>query len=267
MIRDARNVLYNEGLKTLVHAGVWLVYCKTVRQLMPITEPDIRVIDDVKFSNHTKRLRRFGDEVLRFREDTYIQDGEVNAHLSFTNEGDQVAIIGGGRGTTAVHAAGQVGDDGSVTVYEGGNISSLIREVVELNEVEDVVEVVQAMVGSARKLYGGVADDTEIIQPADLPMFDVLEMDCEGSELGILQGMEIRPRLLIVETHPHLYDENNTLPIELIEEMGYEIRYCSTRFGKVISEEAFRKRLDDGHNDVLAAIHTGQEQGQDDGEL
>jgi len=253
MIRKLREVLFNEGLKTLVHAGVWLLYCKTVRQLMPITEPDIRVIDDVKFSNHTKRLRRFGDEFLRFREITYIQDGEINAHVRSTYEGDKVGIIGGGRGTTAVHAARQVGEEGSVRVYEGGNIASIIREVVELNDVDDVVEVVQGMVGLATTLYGGMAQDTKMIQPADLPAFDVLEMDCEGSEIGILKNLRIRPRMLIVETHPHLYDEKNTLPIELIEQMGYKINYCSTRLGKELSRETFEKRLANGRNDVLAA--------------
>jgi len=256
MIRDARSVYWNHDLKTLLHAGVWKVWSSTFRHLMPVTEPEIRVIDDVKFRNHTKPKARLGDRLIDFREDTYLENAEVNAHRRFTRERDDVAIIGGGRGTTAVHAARQVGYSGSVTVFEGGQIASLIREVVELNDVDFIVDVEESIVGEANELYHGMAESSSTIAPGELPEVDVLEMDCEGSELGILDALEIRPRVLIVELHPKKFDGPNMAPVEMIEEMGYEIRYCSTRLATEISQETFESRLEEDWGDVIAATYT-----------
>jgi hypothetical protein len=38
------------------------------------------------------------------------------------------------------------------------------------------------------------------VTPAELPECDVLELNCEGSEIGILRNMTIRPRAIAVET-------------------------------------------------------------------
>ena len=105
-------------------------------------------------------------------------------------------------------------------------------------------------------MYQGMADDVEVIDPADLPACDVLEMDCEGSELGILKGMQIRPRVLIVELHPTRYDAPDAaiFVVELIEEMGYEVVYWSTQAGDQMSEAEFRDTITDGSGDVLAAV-------------
>jgi len=171
-----------------------------------------------------------------------------------TRENEHVCIIGGGYGITTVHAARQVGGGGLVTVFEGGEIASEVRQVARWNDVDDVVTVEEAIVGDPTTLYQGMADDAEVIDSADLPTCDVLEMDCEGSELGILERMQIRPRVLIVELHPKMYDAPNAAPVDLIEEMGYEMTYWSTQRGEQMSEAEFRDRLADGCGDVLAAV-------------
>jgi len=253
MIQTARKILVTRGLKSLAHSGWWFVYRRTLRRLMPVTEPDVRLIDEVKYRNHTKPIRRMGDDVLAWRPHTYGQNAEVNSHQRFTLEGDRVGIIGGGAGISTIHAARQVGDEGSVTVYEGGNIASLLREVAELNHVHGVVDIVEAIVGKANTLYQGMADEAEVVDPADLPAFDVLEMDCEGSELGILERLNIRPRVIIVELHPSMYDGPNDAPLQEIDRMGYEIASCSTCLGEHLSEQEFRDRLARGCGDVLTA--------------
>lgn len=138
-------------------------------------------------------------------------------------------------------------------MFEGGDISSLVREVTNVNDVDDVVSVEEAIIGEPTKLYRGMADGAEAIDPADLPACDVLEMDCEGSELGILSKMLIRPRVLIIELHPKMYDAPNAEPVELIEEMGYEMTYWSTQAGERMSEAEFMDRLANDFGDVLAA--------------
>ena len=65
--------------------------------------------------------------------------------------------------------------------------------------------------------------------------------------------MQIRPRVLIVALHPDVYDAPNTAPVEIIEEMGYEMTYWSTQRGDRMSEADFMNRLANGIGDVLAA--------------
>jgi hypothetical protein len=228
---------------------------------MPLENPsNPTLIEDVKTVNKGWFWqRRVGDRFIGWKPigfdfDRHNQHGEANAHHILTNEGDHVCIIGGGYGITTVHAARQVGGGGLVTVFEGGEIASEVRQVARWNDVDDVVTVVEAIVGDPTTLYQGMADDAEVIDPADLPACDVLEMDCEGSELGILEGMQIRPRVLIVELHPTMYDARNATPVDLIEEMGYEMTYWSTQRGEQMSEAEFRDRLADGCGDVLAAV-------------
>jgi hypothetical protein len=141
-----------------------------------------------------------------------------------------------------------------VTVFEGGQIASHVCQTARLNEVDDIVSVDEAIVGDPSTLWQGMSDDAEVVDPADLPVCDVLEMDCEGSEFGILEGMQIRPRVLIVELHPTMYDAPNAAPVKFIEEMGYEMTYWSTQAGEQMSEAEFRDRLADGCGDVLAAV-------------
>jgi hypothetical protein len=63
-------------------------------------------------------------------------------------------------------------------------------------------------------------------------------MDCEGAELPILQNIQIRPRLIIVETHPSLNAPKEETT-KLLDKLGYDI----------ISTDARGKALD-----VLSAI-------------
>lgn len=48
----------------------------------------------------------------------------------------------------------------------------------------------------------GEFDNSKVISPSNLPQVDVLEIDCEGAEMEILQGLCYRPRVLTVEAHP-----------------------------------------------------------------
>ena len=261
LLSDAKRILHENGIIRLTHGFLWLVWSRSFRRIMPLEDPSNPIlIDNVRcINNHSFWQRRVGDRIVgwkspEYKFDSYNQDGEVNAHHELTLAGEHVCIIGGGFGVTTVHAAREVGREGSVTVFEGGQIASEVRQVARWNDVDDVVTVEEAIVGDSTALYQGMADDAEVIDPADLPTCDVLEMDCEGSELGILQGMQIRPRVLIVELHPTMYDAPNAAPVELIEQMGYEMTYWSTQAGERMSEEEFHDRLKDGCGDVLAAV-------------
>lgn len=121
----------------------------------------------------------------------------VNDHVA---GGEQVTLVGGGRGVSSVHCV-QAGA-AHVSAYEAaGSMVDLCRETATLNDCASQITVSHALVGEAVEVYGSAAD-AEVLSPAALPGRDVLVLDCEGAEASILDGLTSHPPVVIVETHP-----------------------------------------------------------------
>lgn len=151
------------------------------------------------------------------------------------SDGDRVVVVGGGWGVSTVVAAREAGHDGAVTTYEGSaEQAGRVRETTRLSRVEDRVMVEHAVVGEAVRVYGGdAAAGAESVAPEALPDCDVLVLDCEGAELGILDALSIEPRTIIVETHP-MFDAPAEACQALLAEQGYRVvaeREESTPYG------------------------------------
>jgi len=82
-----------------------------------------------------------------------------------------------------------------------------------------------------------------IIPSNQLPDCDVLEMDCEGADTSILSNLNIRPRVIIVEIHPHKHGlEPVTVPKRL-REMRYEIQAGVDQHGRTLIKDELDKVL------------------------
>jgi len=161
--------------------------------------------------------RIFGDSVR-----PNYEQALVSAIEERTEKGNGIVIIGGGYGVSTVRAAEAVGISGSVVTYEGSeNHVEYIKETVDMNGVQKIVDIEHAIVGEALQLLDDPGD-AEVIGPGDLPECDVLAMDCEGAEKEILNKLVIRPSTVIVETHDHLESTEQNARRQL-EEMGYTI--------------------------------------------
>lgn len=173
-----------------------------------------------------------------------FNDGLVSSHETLASAGDEVVIVGGGYGVTAVRAAQIVGEAGHVTVYEGGEEQvEVVNETIDVNGVTSLCETSHAIVGEEKVLYGD-SGGADRISPDELPDCDVLEMDCEGSELQILENMDIRPETLIIELHPGQYTDDIYGPIDNVREMGYELTHLVGQDGIEVDEGGFRKLLE-----------------------
>ena len=136
--------------------------------------------------------------------------------------GDDIIIIGGGRGISTVAAARTVEPSGSVTVFEGSrDYLNVIHDTLDLNDITDGVTIRNAIVGEDRGVWGDTAG-VDIVPPRDLPDCDVLVMDCEGAEQIILPELPITPKTLIVESHGHLDSPTDDVR-EKVENLGYEV--------------------------------------------
>jgi hypothetical protein len=129
------------------------------------------------------------------------KQGLMSAIIEGIEDGDHVDLVGFGRGVSTVRAF----DAGAehVTAYEAAEeMISLARETVEVNRPFDSrLSVEQAVVGDPIEVYGDDSKAT-IQKPENLSDADVLILDCEGSELSIIENLGIYPRTIICETHP-----------------------------------------------------------------
>jgi hypothetical protein len=130
---------------------------------------------------------------------------------------DKVVVIGGGIGITAVVASRL--SSAPVECFEAGaEPARFIRETVKRNQANVVVH--HSLVGPAVYIYA--AEIGPELPISELPKCDVLEMDCEGSEVAILSQMTIRPRAILVETHGNLNAPTHVVR-SILESMHYAV--------------------------------------------
>ncbi len=192
------------------------------------------------------------------------EEGVVRSHRAVTDRGDDVVIVGGGFGVSAVRAARE-SETGCVTVFEASDSqAALVRETLALNGVPTEWSVLEQAVGSnVFEPYGDASvSAVEQILPSALPECDTLELDCEGSELSILKGLTARPSALVVEIHPAKGGFGPTAVLDELERMGYRVarRYAHT--GAELTHERLLDKLyeransrDPGLPPVVAAVH------------
>lgn len=132
---------------------------------------------------------------------------------------DNVCIVGGGLGITTLYAADKASE---VTTFEAGKVNYRnLRYTVKYHNLQNVLLIPKA-VGKPVSIWGGEPTDHGNIKPQELPECDVLELDCEGTELEILNNMIIRPRMIIVESHG-IYNSPSETVISKLNELGYDI--------------------------------------------
>jgi hypothetical protein len=133
----------------------------------------------------------------------YYPDHEhasINSLRHLTRRGDSVVVGGGGWGASTVVATRMTHFEGGVTTFEpSSEMTRTIDRTIEVNNVSGLVTVEHASIGPVREAnerYFGAADG-EQLPPTAVPECDVLELDCEGAELDILEALGVRPRVII----------------------------------------------------------------------
>lgn len=180
------------------------------------------------------------------RDSPLYEDALIAGLKEQVRPNDHVVIIGSGFGVTAVIAARLVGQNGSVTCFEA--VAKRVkdtRRTARLNKVSKRVHVNHAIVARAIALFG-ISEGASIVAPEDIPPCDVLEMDCEGAEIEILQTMTIRPRVILVETHGSFGAPTAEVQ-HLLQQMSYTVRDMG------IAESAQKQACIDGDIHVLSA--------------
>jgi hypothetical protein len=173
----------------------------------------------------------------------------VSTACSVIEEGDEVVEIGSGYGVCTVWLAKKVGDAGDVISYEAGDQQVMVaREALLLNgEVVDEdlssrATIKHALVATSNAIYGP-GDQAARMDVRDLPDCDVLLTDCEGAEIDIIEEIQIRPRIFVIETHPDFGAKTSEIQSKLTE-YGYK---CRTEY--VTDTDSGSKHILVGRND------------------
>lgn len=164
------------------------------------------------------------DPILPWQKDSnpHHESGIISGIEQEVKQGDDVVIVGGGKGVTAVKAAEKVGHSGNVEIYEGGYKSvEKSKLTARLNNTEDIININHAIVGPAISITGEEKNATNI-NPSELPECDVLELDCEGAEIPIIKNLDISPRVILVESHG-MYNSPSEDVIKSLENKRYNI--------------------------------------------
>jgi tRNA A58 N-methylase Trm61 len=141
----------------------------------------------------------------------------LEAIRKHVNEGDDVGIIGGGRGISSVVALRR---GATVTAYEAAQeMVSIAEKTIDWQGFSDEFELVHGVVGEPIEVYGDRLGKS--IPPGEID-HDVLILDCEGSEANIIRQLKSIPDILIVETHPGR-GVSSQKTIDAMEASGYVI--------------------------------------------
>jgi hypothetical protein len=211
-------------LERRIRRAIGGFYVATLRRLMPVQ-------GDVRYNGVIVEDRRFLDDKLprywKPSRDRDIPDYEgalVEGLSQVLRAGDKVVVVGGGLGVTVVVAARIVGDEGSVVCFEGSpDFARSTWETAARNDLSRWVDVKCAIVGADIGVYESEnGASSEIFPPESLPDCDVLELDCEGAEILVIENMRIKPRAILVETHGILGAPSAAVQAAL-EGRGYDV--------------------------------------------
>ncbi|OUJ19316.1 SAM-dependent methyltransferase [Methanonatronarchaeum thermophilum] len=211
-----------DGFIGLIKGIIRFLYVNYIRKLLPSTG-NWKTIRGIRIGSQKYREKPLDEFLLEESPSPTQKHKKENEELikKFVKKGDNVVIVGGGDGITTVTAAKKVGEQGLVTVYEGSkNQINILNKTIELNEIKKQVKIEHKLVGNPKKLKGS-SGSAKKISPHQLPDCDILEMDCEGSEIEIIKKMKIRPSIIIVETHPKFGSPTPTIKYYL-SKIGYD---------------------------------------------
>jgi len=209
IIAKGLRILKEEGLSSFLERTTRYIWKKTVLSLWEKTGIRQYFPKTGAYQTYNRvavEEKRIGDNILLNLPDNPSYEKRLVEYIrKYVQQGDTVVVIGGYYGVSTVAATTQTGDNGSVITFEATpEGADRVRKTTRLNDVQQSVDVRATSVGPIYNSKGRKVGNKKIT-PDELPDCDVLAIDCDGCELEVLDHIEIRPRMIIVEHHGQLY--------------------------------------------------------------
>lgn len=183
---------------------------------------------------------------------TFVRDFLFNDQIEYKNElgillshddiyskDDIILAVGVGSGISLIHNCAKprskrsfIGIDGSIEQIE------IAKANAELNGIDfSKFELIEGYAGLPMNVYGEYNQQSKKNIDINKMRFDVLELDCEGSEIEILRNLTVHPRHIIVEMHPMFRDFNIDEFLEDMENKGYNLGRIYTVNGELVDSK------------------------------
>ncbi len=208
------------------------IWKNSIRRILPYT--GYQTYNNVKI-----RRRKPADGILGiYRDKPSYEENYTELIRSNVSEGDKVIVVGGWYGVSSIAAAKLTGEQGLVVTYEATKKGAeRVRDVAELNDVSEIIDVRNRVVGCDVKQLQGESELTdEYLDSSDLEADDVLAIDCDGCEFNLLENLSSSPEIIIVEHHgagegqgrlSFEYDEEKLK--DILDSKGYEVHTFEVR--------------------------------------
>lgn len=210
--------MINKVVKAIKEGGITTLLVRSGRYTFKV----LNIRKPVKYKNVTFiHPQQYFNYIMPFLKVSY-EPAVLKASEKFVEKNDDVTVIGGGRGITAAKSYKQ-SQSGTLNVYEGNKsfCKKIMPKTFNLNNVK--ANIHHAIVGPGNNVYGN-QENPEKVNPSKLPECDVLELDCEGSEIEILNNITIKPRVIIVESHG-MYNSSSNEVKKCLQNLGYNIAF------------------------------------------
>lgn len=177
------------------------------------------------FLTYDKRVYKDKLGILLSHDDIYLED-------------DIILAVGVGSGISLTHNCAKPRSNNSFIGIDGSQEQIEIAKAnCKLNGVDSSkFELIEGYVGNPTHVYGEKNQQSLMMIDINKIKFDVLELDCEGSEIEILRDISVRPRHIIVEMHPMYRYVNIEIFLEEMKSKGYKLMKIFTANGESINK-------------------------------
>ena len=158
---------------------------------------------------------------------------------SMKKQSIEVVQIGGGSGITSVIHAKNGSIDVHLTIIEPSQSQiKKIKQTLKLNNINNF-RVIEKYLGDNRAWNSNLT--AEQLPIGQLPLCDILEIDCEGSEKLILENLRIKPNYIILEIHHTIIMENNEWIYSFASSNNYDVQIYSGHNGVLLTNYEFEE--------------------------
>lgn len=216
------STIESEGIISTIQKVPAYLYRNIIRPILPTV--------GYQTFNGIKVMRiKVGDKYLPANWRSFVESEKPNYETAlvkglkkFVKTGDKVVIVGGGNGITTSIASKLTGPTGMVNCYEASKQSyKKIKKTLLHNDLPNNIEIINKCVGEPVSIWGNLSE-SEIVKADELPVCDLLELDCEGAERKILRELSFKPKTILVETHGNFNSPTKKIR-KLLNELGYQI--------------------------------------------
>lgn len=169
---------------------------------------------------------------------TFYRDelGIVLSHDEIYKKEDIILAVGIGNGISLIHNCKKPRFNNTFIGIEGSREQLEIAKAnAKLNGIDLFkFQLIEGYAGNPNNIYGEHNQYSSKMIDINQFKFDVLELDCEGSEIEILSSLKIKPRHIIVEMHPMYRDVNIDDFLDNIKKKGYSLGKIYTVNGELI---------------------------------